>query len=55
MQNIKKIDLEVEDRVFTDASKDEVAKKIYKEIQDLKGAFDAVITGIQEKNKMRTQ
>ena len=46
MQNIKKIDLEVEDRVFTDTFKDEVVKKIYKEIQDLRSVFDAVITGI---------
>jgi|LakMenEpi03Aug12_release.lakeMendotaPanAssembly.Ray.scaffolds.fasta_scaffold3720503_2 hypothetical protein len=46
MQNIRKVDLEVEDLVFKDASKDAVAKSIYKEIQDLKSAFDSLVTGV---------
>lgn len=46
MQDTKKIDAEVEDLVFKDASKDTVAKSIYKEIQDLKGAFDSLVTGV---------
>jgi hypothetical protein len=46
MQNIRKVDLEVEDLVFKDASKDVVAKSIYKEIQDLKSAFDSLVTGV---------
>ena len=52
---IKKIDEEVEDRVFKDAAKDKVAKEIYKEIIDLKKNFDTLITNVQEENKLRTQ
>lgn len=46
MLDTKKIDAEVEDLVFKDAAKDNVAKSIYKEIQDLKSAFDTLVTGV---------
>lgn len=52
---IKKIDEEVEERVFKDTAKDKIAKEIYKEIQTLKANFDQLITGVQEENKLRTQ
>ncbi len=54
-QQIKKIDEEVEERVFKDTAKDKVAKDIYKEIQTLKSNFDQLITAVQEENKLRTQ
>ena len=53
--DIKKIDEEVEERVFKDTAKDKIAKDIYKEIQTLKQNFDVLITGVQEENKLRTQ
>ena len=53
--DVKKIDEEVEERVFKDTAKDKVAKDIYKEIQTLKQNFDLLITGVQEENKLRTQ
>ena len=55
MKMIRAVDAEVEELVFRDAQKDKVAKDIYKEIQTLKGDYDTLITGVQEKNRLKSQ
>ena len=55
MQGIKVVDSELEDIVFKDAQKDTVAKGIYKEIISLKTDFDTLISGVQDKNKLKSQ
>lgn len=42
-KQIKKVDTELEDVVFKDASKDKLAASIYKEIMSLKSDFDVMI------------
>ena len=46
VEQIKKIDTEVEDYIFNEAKKDKVAKDIYKEIQELKDDFDKLTTNV---------
>jgi len=55
MGKLKKIDIDVEDLVYTDAVKDKVSKEVYTEIQNLKGKFDTMISNEQELNKLKTQ
>lgn len=43
---IKRIDVDVEDRIFNDAKKDKLAKEIYKEVVTLKESFDFLITSV---------
>ena len=48
VNDIKTLDVEVEDFIFNEAKKDKNAKEIYKEIGQLKEDFDKLITNIQE-------
>jgi hypothetical protein len=48
VQQIKKIDNDVEEFIFNEAKKDKVAMSIYKEIIHLKENFDKLVVNIQE-------
>lgn len=54
VQRIRKVDADLEEIVFKDAQKDKIAKDIYKEIQQLKGDYDKLITSVQEKTTVQT-
>lgn len=54
IEQIKKLDVEVEDYIFNEAKKDKIAKEIYKEITQLKDDFDKLTTNIQEQNKLKS-
>ena len=54
IEQIKKLDVEVEDYIFNEAKKDKIAKEIYKEITKLKDDFDKLTTNIQEQNKLKS-
>ena len=47
VQNIRKIDGEVEEAIFKD-TKEQVSKDIYSELQNLKSAFDTLVSNSQE-------